>query len=57
MAGVSKKQLHTWATHLWKAAMGPPGLLSGSAGGDSGDPAWQSLFPVDPLAVSGSGVC
>jgi len=45
MAGVSKKQLHTWATHLWKAAMGPPGLLSGSVGGDSGRSSVAAPFP------------
>lgn len=41
MAGVSKKQQHTRVTHLWKAAVGPPGLRSGQAhlGVIRGDPA------------------
>lgn len=56
MARMSKKR-HPWATHLWKAAMSPPGMLSGSAGMILDSPAWQSLSPVKPLAVRGPGVC
>lgn len=50
MAGMSKKR-PPWATHLWKAAMSPPGMLPGSAGMILGCPAWQSPAPVEPRAV------
>lgn len=45
MAGVSKKQQHTRVTHLWKAAVGPPGVRSGSVGGDSGRSSVTAPFP------------
>lgn len=35
MAGESKKG-SPWATYLWETALGPPDLLSGSDGSDSG---------------------
>lgn len=44
MAGVSKKG-RPWATYHWKAAVGPPVLLSGSLGGDSGRSRVAALFP------------